>query len=73
MFITIVICVIFFILTNTIDGAKPKVTAAVPKSKKAKKSIFMSSIFNKIIREAKIAFCSDLEALTLLVKIPINR
>jgi hypothetical protein len=49
-------------------GAKSKPSAAIPKSKKNKKSMFSFNIVNKMIREAKISFCSELEALTLQVK-----
>ena len=75
---TISLLVLIIILAITIDAAAPTKTkaAAVPKAKKSKKSgsVFPKlsgfGIFGKVMREAKSAFCSELEALTLKMTRP---
>lgn len=62
----------FCILKNERAAAsKGKATiAAVPKGKKGRKSSgFSFGLMNRLIREAKVAFSSGLEALTLQVSL----
>ena len=68
---------VFLLLAHAIafaSGAgKSKASVALPKAKKNKnnkwKILNFGSIgvINKVLREAKVAFCSELEALTLQV------
>lgn len=59
--------------TATSTTAKKSSSIAVPKSKKSKKvwkAAFGSGFVGRIIREAKTAFCSELEALTIQMTRP---
>ena len=71
--------VLISIVAIAVVAATPTKTkaAAVPKAKKSKKSgsVFFPKlsgfgIFGKVMREAKSAFCSELEALTLKMTRP---
>lgn len=68
IFIILAICI-----GNLNAAGKKAATAAVPRSKAKGESVvsrvFGQGIFHRAIREMKISFCSELEAVTLQVMI----
>lgn len=67
--ITLAVAVIF-VKTDLVNGKKTYHSAAVPKGKSSKvngKGLFGNSVLKSLMRDAKMAFCSELELLTLQV------
>lgn len=74
MKIVFVLLLLAHVIASVSGAGKSKASVALPKAKKNKNNKWKVlnfgsiGIINKVLREAKVAFCSELEALTLQVQ-----